>query len=59
MISLSMRGHYDTLFDALLGIVPIGIDFVVQVSSTALWGTALIGGILAGLIVEANWNRVH
>ena len=54
-----MRGRYDTLFDALLGIVPIGIDFVVQVSSTALWGTALIGGILAGLIVEANWNRVH
>jgi hypothetical protein len=24
-----------------------------------LWGTALIGGILAGLIVEAIWNRVH
>ena len=59
MIRLSMRGRYDTLFDALLGIVPIGIDFVVQVSSTALWGTALIGGILAGLIVEAIWNRVH
>ena len=59
MIRLSMRGRYDTLFDALLGIVPIGIDFVVQVSSTALWGTALIGGILAGLIAEANWNRVH
>ena len=53
MIRLSMRGRYDTLFDALLGIVPIGIDFVVQVSSTGLWGTALIGGILAGLIVEA------
>ena len=59
MIRLSMRGRYDTLSDALLGIVPIGIDFVVQVSSTALWGTALIGGILAGLIVEAIWNRVH
>ena len=59
MIRLSMRGRYDTLFDALLGIVPIGIDFVVQISSTALWGTALIGGILAGLIVEAIWNRVH
>ena len=59
MIRLSMRGRYDTLFDALLGIVPIGIDFVVQVSSTALWGTALIGGILAWLIVEAIWNRVH
>ena len=59
MIRLSMRGRYDTLFDALLGIVPIGIDFVVQVSSTALWGTALIGGVLAGLIVEAIWNRVH
>ena len=59
MIRLSMRGRYDTLFDALLGIVPIGIDFVVQVSSTALWGTALIGGVLAGLIVEVIWNRVH
>ena len=59
MIRLSMRGRYDTLFDALLGIVPIGIDFVVQVSSTALWGTALIGGVLEGLIVEAIWNRVH
>ena len=59
MIRLSMRGRYDTLFDALLGIVSIGIDFVVQVSSTALWATALIGEILAGLIVEAIWNRVH
>jgi hypothetical protein len=59
MIRLSMRGRYDTLFDALLGIVRIGIDFVVQVSSTALWGTALIGGVLAGLIVEVIWNRVH
>jgi len=59
MIRLSMRGRYDTLFDGLFGIVPIGIDFVVQVSSTALWGTALIGGILVGLIVEAIWNCVH
>ena len=33
-----MRGRYDALFDALLGIVPIGIDFVVQVSSTAFVG---------------------
>ncbi|MDA9136030.1 TrgA family protein [Ascidiaceihabitans sp.] len=59
MIRLSMRGRYDGLVEALLEIIPIGIDFVVKVSSTALWGTALIGGIVAGLIVEAIWHRVH
>jgi len=59
MIRLSMRGRFDGLFEALLEIIPIGIDFVVKVSSTSLWGTALIGGIVAGLIVEAIWHRVH
>ena len=59
MIRLSMRGRYDGLVEALLAIIPIGIDFVVKVSSTALWGTALIGGIVAGLMVEAIWHRVH
>ena len=47
------------MVEALLEIIPIGIDFVVKVSSTALWGTALICGIVAGLIVEAIWHRVH
>ena len=54
-----MRGRYDGLVEALSEIIPIGIDFVVKASSTALWGTALIGGIVAGLTVEAIWHRVH
>jgi len=54
---LSMPGHYDMNYEMLLEVILIGIDFVVQLSSTALWGTALIGGILVGLIVEAIFEQ--
>ena len=59
MIRLYMCGRYDGLVEALLEIILIGIDFVVKVFSAALWGMALIGEIVAGLIVEAIWHRVH
>ena len=44
-------------YKILLENTSIEIDLVVQLSSTAMWGTALIGGILVGLIVEAIFEQ--
>ena len=52
-----MPGRYDMNYKILLENTSIEIDLVVQLSSTALWGTALIGGILVGLIVEAIFEQ--
>lgn len=57
MLRLAMRNRYDSPFEAVLSIVPLGLEFVVKVSTISFWGTALIGGILSGLIVEAIWKR--
>jgi hypothetical protein len=40
-----------------LAIIPIGLDYAVLISTVPFWGTALIGGALSGLIVEAVWQR--
>jgi len=52
-----MPGRYDMNYKILLENTSIEIDLVVQLSSTAMWGTALIGGILVGLIVEAIFEQ--
>ncbi|MFT5797241.1 MAG: hypothetical protein ACI84R_001298 [Candidatus Azotimanducaceae bacterium] len=57
MLRLSMRSRYDGAFDAVLSIIPIGLDFILLVSTLPFWGTAIIGGVLSGLIVEAVWRR--
>lgn len=57
MLRLAMRNRYDGPFDAVLSIIPIGLDYLVLVSNVPFWGTALIGGALSGLIVEAVWLR--
>jgi len=57
MLRLAMRLRYDGPFEAVLAIIPIGLDYTVLISTVPFWGTALIGGALSGLIVEAVWQR--
>jgi hypothetical protein len=57
MLRPAMRLRYDGPFEAVLAIIPIGLDYTVLISTVPFWGTALIGGALSGLIVEAVWQR--
>ena len=57
MLRPAMRLRYDGPFEAVLAIIPIGLDHTVLISTEPFWGTALIGGALSGLIVEAVWQR--
>ena len=52
-----MRHRFDGAFEAILEIIPIGLDYLVLISTVPFWGTALLGGILAGLVIEAVWLR--
>ena len=52
MLRLAMRSRYDGAFDALVALIPIGIDLTVLVSTIPFWATAVAGGILSGLVVE-------
>lgn len=57
MLRLAMRHRYDGAFDAVLSVIPLGLDYTVLISTVPFWGTAIIGGALSGLIVEAVWQR--
>ena len=57
MLRLAMRKRYDGPFEAVLSIIPIGLDYTVLISTIPFWSTAFIGGALSGLIVEAVWQR--
>ncbi len=57
MLRLAMRHRFDGAFEAVLEIIPIGLDYLVLISTVPFWGTALVGGILAGLVIEAVWLR--
>lgn len=57
MLRLSMRNRYDGPFEALLSIISLGFDYVVKISTVPFWGTAIVGGIISGLILESVWRR--
>jgi hypothetical protein len=57
MLRLAMRHRYDGAFEAVLSIISIGLEYLVLISTIPFWGTAVVGGILAGLVIEAVWMR--
>lgn len=57
MLRLALRQRYESPFEAVLSIVTIGFEFAIEISTIEFWATALVGGVVAGLVVEAIWRR--
>lgn len=57
MVENSIRLHYDGPFDAILSVFAIAADYAVVLVNPLVLGILLVGGALAGLVVE--WVSRH
>jgi hypothetical protein len=57
MLRLALRSRYDSAFEALMAVVQIGLDYFILMSTVPIWGVAIAGGVVAGLITEVIWFR--
>lgn len=52
MLRLALRRRYDGPLEALTDMFRIGIEFAVTMATVPVWGTLLLGGILAAFMAE-------
>ncbi|WP_390914796.1 TrgA family protein [Pseudosulfitobacter sp. SM2401] len=57
MLRLAMRNRYDSAFEALFAALEIGMGYFLLMSTVPIWGVAIAGGVVAGLITEVVWFR--
>lgn len=57
MIRLSYNKQYDTAPEAVVGVFELMIEYGQMLSTIEVWGTLLIGGIVAGFITEAASHK--
>jgi len=57
MLRRSLRKSYDGPFEALQGMMQIAMDFSIYLAKPDVIGVLIIGGIIAGLMVEAVSRR--
>lgn len=56
MVRLAMRNRYDGVFEALTEIFTIGVEYALFMSTIQIWGTAIVGGVIVGLLTEYAWR---
>ena len=56
MMRNAMLNRYGDAFDAVGAIFEIGAKWALMISTVPVWGTLLIGGVIAGIASEFAWR---
>lgn len=57
MVRRAMRNRYDGPFEAIVAVFQIGAEWAYMVATLPVGGTALVGGIISGMLAEAASKR--
>ena len=57
MVRVAMKNRYDGAFEALVDVFQIGAEWALLMSTTPIWATLLVGGVITGVLTEMAWRN--
>lgn len=57
MFDDSMKGRIDDMGEAVTTVFEAFVEWAVLMSTGPIWGTIVVGGVLAGLLTEFAWRN--